>query len=250
MRLGASIVLGVALALGASGCVSGADYRGVELNPTLSLSRTGTVAVCVHDRRPYVVSGEVDPNYVGILRTGLGIPSTWTTASELPLAEDMAHSIRQALDRAGLRALTVVAPPDESPDRARLRASDGGGQAALYIVLEDWRSDTWTDVTLDYHLTLQVLGRHGDVLAEVPLRGVDDLGTSDDPHARASTQCPLAWKRKADFLLSSSGVTTALERCFGGSPGSPPPGALGVRDESFTGSHSSSEPLVDPLLGD
>jgi hypothetical protein len=73
------------------GGFAGADWP-MPYDPTPTVGSNGkSVAVTVEDRRPYIVSGDKAPTFIGIMRAGFGNP--WDTTLEP--AEPVAQKIRR-----------------------------------------------------------------------------------------------------------------------------------------------------------
>jgi hypothetical protein len=92
--------------LGLSGCAVGNQHQYAGVAPDLTLKATHSVAVVVVDRRPYVVSGDKDPDFVGLQRGGFGNPFDVTTASGKALASDIADDVTAAPQEAGRQQLS------------------------------------------------------------------------------------------------------------------------------------------------
>ena len=59
----------VAVAALLGGCAVGGTYNYSEMPIAMQgISTTGTVAIAVHDTRPYVISGGKQPTFVGLAR--------------------------------------------------------------------------------------------------------------------------------------------------------------------------------------
>jgi len=114
------IISGAALALLCSGCAVGVkhkyDHQALDL-PAASSGKT--VEVAVLDQRPYVVSNEKSPNFVGVSRGGSSNPVNVETESGQPLAANMGADIVSALQTAGLKASQIVLASPVTPVSAR-----------------------------------------------------------------------------------------------------------------------------------
>lgn len=102
------------------GCAIGNTHRYDLGDASFDLESKNTVAISVVDLRPYILSGDKLPNFVGLLRGGFGNPFDVTTDSDRPLAEDMTISIVESLKKDNIRAIAV--PVSASTDEAAARS--------------------------------------------------------------------------------------------------------------------------------
>jgi hypothetical protein len=205
-----ALVLLVACLL-VNGCAVGNRYAysTVVLEPDLAGS--GRVSVATQDRREYVLSGDKEPQFVGLQRGGFGNPFDVRTSDDRPLADDMTATIVAALAMRGFQPVAASVAPSADAAKVRKVLSEGGARRALLLTLREWKSDTYVNVELGYDVTLEVLDADGNVLASKRLEGRDDLGgNSWSPPLHATKAVPLAFKAKLDELLSDPAITRAL----------------------------------------
>ena len=81
------VIAAAFVALG--GCAIGNKYDYEVASIELPVVGTNEIGVAVVDRRPYVVSGDKQPDFVGLQRGGFGNPFDVTTKSGNPMAADM-----------------------------------------------------------------------------------------------------------------------------------------------------------------
>src|SRR4051812_18081252 len=100
-------VLAVAAALG--GCAVGQTYKYSDAPMSLEgVSSAGAVAIAVQDARPYVISGNKAPTFVGLQRGGFGNPFDVNTQSGGPLANEIRDAIARALKARGVSVTPVA----------------------------------------------------------------------------------------------------------------------------------------------
>jgi hypothetical protein len=146
------------LALG--GCAIGNRYDYGSSISGLPVSGSGKLAVNVVDARPYVLSGEKKPDFVGLQRGGFGNPFDVRTGSGRPLADEMRDAIAKALQQQGF---TVVGGSEAAPRKLELR------------VLE-WKTDVMMKMKTMYDLQLSVFDAGGALVAQSKTKG-EDVGT-------------------------------------------------------------------------
>jgi len=194
------------------GCAIGVKHNYADAVPQLTVSGPGTLAVATHDQRPYIVSGDTGPAFVGLSRGGYGNPFQVQTESARPLAEDMTRVMCRALNAKGFQCVPViVAAPDRS-DEVQRQLQAVAGNLALLLVLHEWKSDTYINTALTYNVTLSVLDSRGAVIVKIDMKGVDDLGGDFwNPPAHARTAVPTAFKQKLEELLDHPEVLAAFQ---------------------------------------
>jgi len=157
-RLCAAAAICTALFL--AGCAVGNRYDYRTAIEGLPVSGTQTVAVDVVDARPYVLSGDKDPSFVGLQRGGFGNPFDVKTASGGPLAGEMRAGIANALQQ---RGFTVAAPDAAAPRKMELRVFE-------------WKTDVMARMKVLYDLKLSIFDDQGKLLAQSAAKGEDVLG--------------------------------------------------------------------------
>jgi hypothetical protein len=138
-----------------AGCAVGNRYDYAGSITALPVTGTGNLALNVVDARPYVLSGDKTPDFIGLQRGGFGNPFDVRTASGRPLADEMRDAIANALRKQGY---TVVGIKDAAPRRMELK------------VLE-WKSDAMMHFSIAYDLALNVYDGQGTLLAASTNKG-------------------------------------------------------------------------------
>jgi len=146
------------LALG--GCAVGNRYDYGSAISGLPVSGSGKLAVDVVDARPYVLSGEKKPDFVGLQRGGFGNPFDVRTASGRPLAVEMRESIASALQKQGY---VVVSDAEAASRKMELRVFD-------------WKTDVMMKMKTIYDLQLTVFDSSGVQIAQSRTKG-EDVGS-------------------------------------------------------------------------
>lgn len=203
-------LLGVALVL--SGCAVGNTHQLVDTTPEFVAKEALTLGLAVQDRRPFVLDGDKDPDFVGVQRGGFGNPFDVRTSSKQPLASDFSAVAAQALKKNKLSVTVNTPAPKDNPDEVKQKLRATGADRLLYLAIKQWKSDTYTNTALLYDLTLSVLGQDGAVLAEKSVTGDEDLGGSFmNPPAHAKTAVPKAFTRIFADLFNDPKIVAALK---------------------------------------
>jgi hypothetical protein len=149
------------------GCAIWVKHNYTDAMPQLTVAGTGTLAVATHDQRPYIVSGDTGPEFVGLSRGGYGNPFQVHTESARPLAEDMTRVMCRALNEKGFQCVPVIVATHDRPDEVQRQLQAVAGNLALLLVLNEWKSDTYINTNLTYNVTLSVLDSRGRDLRRV-----------------------------------------------------------------------------------
>lgn len=149
-----------ALWLTLGGCAVGNRYDYGSAISGLPVSGSGKLAVDVVDVRPYVLSGDKKPDFVGLQRGGFGNPFDVRTASGQPLAAEMRDAISKALQQQGF---VVVGGTEAAPRKLELRVFE-------------WKTDVMMKMKTLYDLQLSVFDAGGALLAQSRTKG-EDVGT-------------------------------------------------------------------------
>lgn len=213
MRGSARIILIATMAVSLAGCAVGrkVDYAAP---PELSLAGNGMrVALAVVDHRPYVMSGDKDPSFVGLQRSGFGIPFDVNTQSGRPLASDFGQSISQALSARGYVVEELDLDHTTPTDTAARQAVATGAERSIILEITEWKTDTAARAALYYALSLDVYDRRASRLGHEQISGRDNLGGSFwdlDPAASAAEVAREAFKRKMVLLFNDPDIKPAL----------------------------------------
>lgn len=136
------------------GCAFGqkVDYR---QSTTFTAAQSDTpVVVNIIDERPYVLSGNKSPTFVGVLRALYYNPFNVNTLTGLPLSSDIGEAVRVSLERASIQASVVSSTNSAAP-----------GQKLLLLLIREWKTDTYMRARFDYDMTATVYDGAGKVLA-------------------------------------------------------------------------------------
>jgi hypothetical protein len=207
MRLAIALVVVVA----AAGCAHGNKHGYTAVRPNLAVQGTLPVAVVVQDVRPYILTKEKTPDFVGLQRGGFGNPFDVTTESGRPLADDFSMSIADALARRGYKTMQAKAPAGRVPPDARAVAAESKASRVALVTIHEWKSDTYHNVALIHEVTLRVFDATGAPLATSSVSGRDNLGGSMwNAPDYAKGAVPTAYARKIEALFGSEAVIKSM----------------------------------------
>jgi hypothetical protein len=195
-------ILAAALLLGACASQSYSDLP-VAMQ---GVAASGTIAVAVHDQRPYITSKQKEESFAGLQRGGYGNPFDLKTPNNTPLAAEMRDSLVKALKARGANAVPVAASPFEPTSAVRTKVLATKARRSALVVLREWKTDTQMRTDFSYDTTVHVLDEGGRELASHTVKGLDALGFSQ----AGGETITKATAAKLDALFSEPKVAAAL----------------------------------------
>jgi len=196
-------------ALGAlGGCVVGQKHTLLTADPRVELAGEGPLAVSALDHRPYVVGGEKQPTFLGLLRNSVGMPFDINTEGRRAVSDEVATVLAEALERAGFDVRTVSTRPDQG--RAEVIAAVLDQSRLALLTINELKSDTYARTRLQYDLNLKVFAADGELLAESVAQGEESLGGGFDTSKHTKDAVPAALSAQLERLLNDPGVVEAL----------------------------------------
>jgi hypothetical protein len=200
------LLVGIVATLGA--CAFGQTYNYSNAPVTLQgLSATGSIAVGVQDRRSYILSGNKQEKFVGLMRGGFGNPFDVNTPSGGPLAIDIRDALVASLRTKNATVVPVVIHPSETPERAKETLLATKAHRLVLVRMNEWKSDTYMNMALLYDVSLDVMDDKGNVLAKNALNGRDNLGTQLISQEATATN---AFASKMSLLFENDKIIAAL----------------------------------------
>ncbi len=190
------------------------DYRGAR--PALDISTDDAVAIAIQDRREYVVSGGKPENWVGLIRSRVGIPFDVHTTSNDALAADLGHALVETFAFHGVKATYVRVPPETSLEEVMTRLEKSGSRKLLLITILEWRTDQYATTRMDFQFRAELFDAGRLSLARHAIQGSEALGRINAGQ--------IAEKKLADLLRGP--ISSALQGPKGvaGVPAAPRPG--------------------------
>jgi hypothetical protein len=194
-----------------SGCIK-YTYNLANVKPELYPAGNSSVAVASQDQRSYVVSGKTKPQVVGVIRGTFGNPLYMTTATRRPLADEMRDVITGALRKKGFKTIPVVVAATAPVEQVRKKLADTGADKLIHFQIKQWKSDTYSNVRLEYVMNLTVFDKKGKLLAERESSGDENLGSGGFNILKGTRKkVPEAFKKKLEELFNAPDIIKALE---------------------------------------
>jgi hypothetical protein len=189
------------------GCAIGVTHEYQNAAPELKATAGAKLGLGVQDKRVYIVSKNKPETFVGLSRGGFNNPFDVNTVSGKPLADDFTQTIQAALSSKGVKvnALSLPVGTDESEAIKLLSAA---GDKAIFIVIYEWKSDTFVETTLAYDIQAKVIDASGKVLASKKMSGKDSLGSAGmNPPGYSRQVVPVAFRKKLEELFAAPEIS-------------------------------------------
>jgi hypothetical protein len=186
------------------------QYHDIDLNFTVSGS--SNIVLAVHDMRTEVLTTNKTPDFVGYMRSGVGIPYNIGTKSKRPLADDIAEDVSKALTKKGFRVTVVQSPPSETHEQLVIRLKAMNAGMPVVMQLTEWHSDSYQAVWYNFNIAMQVYDAEGKFLGQKQLQGKETVGTTMwNPVKLAKKRMPEAFKARMEDLFNSPEITAVLK---------------------------------------
>jgi len=192
-----------------TGCAIGNKYDYSNVAVALPFQGSGELGLAVLENRPYVISGDKAPSFIGIQRGGFGNPFDVTTRTGKPLAADMATSLGLALKRSGYKVATLDI---QSPDASAIATAVTrlGQRRNVILKVNEWKTDVMMRIRLIYDLHLQITDEAGRTIASNTLQGDDVVGGGGFEGQNASSASS-AFETKVGRLFNDPEIIAALK---------------------------------------
>lgn len=192
------------------GCAVGNTHRYDLGDASFDLASKNSVAVSVVDLRPYILSGNKTPNFVGLMRGGFGNPFDIATDSDRALADDITSSIVQSMKKDGVPATGVTVPPGSDKTTARGLLLAANAQRFALLAIREWKTDSYLNTELIFDMSLEILRKDGVTIGGKALKGREVLGPVLVP-ADARVHAEKAIRNKLEAAFTDPSVEAALE---------------------------------------
>ena len=201
--LGMSFVI-----LALSGCAVGNQYDYRSADVSLPVTGAGELGVGVVDNRSYVLSGDKDPNFIGVQRGGFSNPFNVKTVSGQSLTDDLAVSLEKSLRKSGF-TVTSLAIPSAEPSIVASTVAENGKSKNIVLTVTEWKTDIYLKMSLHFNLLLQVISNEGATVAENRTQGNEIIGGGGLESQNAKTAMA-AFETKIGRLFNNEAIIDAL----------------------------------------
>jgi hypothetical protein len=195
--------LGIVLLTLLTGCVAGNTHTFNYVPTERSEIGQGRVVLlyAVDDQRPYILSNDEPPSFVGEQRNGYGMPFNVNTAGNRPFAQVVQETVQRDLEASGFR----VTPSTEKGGDVAATLRTANAARGLMIVMREFKSDTFNNINVDYDFEAIVYGADGKELARNKVAGEDVLeGSIMNPPKAAKQKVPAHFYDRIHMLVAGN----------------------------------------------
>jgi ABC-type transport system substrate-binding protein len=191
------------------GCAVGNTYNYSRADVNLAVQGHSELGLAVIDNRPYILSGDKEPNFVGLQRGGFGNPFNVKTESGRPLAVEMAEAMKSELEENGFKVFDLqISDSGSSVIASAVRQTAKSRNVILTV--NEWKTDAMMSFGLSYDLSLKVMDDSANLLAETSTSGSKEkLGGAGFEGAN-SISAANAFSSKIGQLFNEPEVMSAL----------------------------------------
>ena len=122
----------------------------------------------------------------------------------------MLKTLQTTLSAKGVRVIAVSLPLGIDETEAIKRLATTGDKSVL-IVLNEWKSDTYSNTSLTYDIQALIVGANGKIVSSKKLSGMDNLGgNAFNPPEHSRNAVPIAFRKKLEELFSAPEISSHL----------------------------------------
>lgn len=206
-----SIVILAIMALFTS-CAVNQDVPYENVTGDISFEGNNSVAIAVWDQREMIVNGARKPNFVGYMRSGVGIAYPMGTETKENFADVIAENMAATLNKNGFSATPVKTEFIDSQDDIVSKLTNQQKDRSLLLILNEYHTDCYGLTNLMLNLDIKVYDQDGNLLAEKNIR--ESKGLGGDPFWGAGdykNYIPENHKDVLEKILSADEIKKALQ---------------------------------------
>ena len=169
------------------------------------------ISIAVWDQREQVRSGNRKRNFVGYMRTAIGIAYPMGTFSGRPLADDITRSIVRSFQNKGCTVEVIATSNSYTQEQILENFKKSGSAKFILIKMNQYHTDGYGAQSLHYNLQVGVYDRKGNLIKEKNYIDERKIGGSAfwGPR-RYKKYMPEAFKKLMEKIFSDIEITSAL----------------------------------------
>ncbi len=198
--IGASVLL-------LSGCttVLTANETAPEIN---FVEKPTEISIAVLDKRAYVVDNDKEPAFEGIIRSGFGIPYSYSTPTKEAMSVYLTNRLSAGFGKKGIKATVVSTEPTMSVDTIVGSLSKDDLKSVLFV-LNEWKYDfhTFTDNSW-YDMDVIIVDKLGNKKIVKNFKGENDIPDG----SLISNEMQLIYKQRFEKVFSDPEIRLAFSQ--------------------------------------
>lgn len=194
-------------------CAVGRKVKYNDLKLDLFDVKTKNISLALLDHREAVIDGSRKPDFVGYMRSNVGIAYPIGTESKNSLMVDLTNNIVNSLDRYDVKvtSLSTKWQDDEKTVKTELLSLEGDKK--ILLVFDQLNTDGYMIQFLYYKVNLYIYDKDGTLLKYKSIDGKEKLGGNVAFGAGAyKTYMPEAMKRLFQDIFKDKEVIQSINK--------------------------------------
>lgn len=190
--------------------VVGKKVNYLDSGARLQYAGQGSVVVMTRDERPYVLSGDKKPDFVGLLRGGFGNTFDVVNETTHPVADDISASMAASLNAAGFTASVELPVAGETAEQAVTRVAAKTPDRFLLVRVINLKQDGYASYTWHGEVTISVYDRSGALLQSFDSKLAEPIGKVTGKYVDFAAKVTHAYRVGLETWLNDAKLQTAL----------------------------------------
>lgn len=153
------------LAILMTSCAISRKVQYDNLVANVEVQGTKSVAIAALDHREHVLVNGKAVDFVGYMRSTVGIPYPIGTKSKKPFADDVASSINHTLSGKGYKCSVIITTPKDAENDIINKLKDSSSDVSILFLMNAWWTDTSYPTFLNYDVTISLYDKSGTLLS-------------------------------------------------------------------------------------
>lgn len=137
-------------------------YDGLKMN--LSEIKTKSISLALLDQREAVIDGSRKPDFVGYMRSNVGIAFPIGTESKNNFMSDLSSDIENSLSRFGVNVNNIVTSHTEKESEVKSKLLSTDDNKKIFFVFDELHTDGMAIQVLHYKINVFVYDKNNELL--------------------------------------------------------------------------------------
>ncbi|WP_281310749.1 hypothetical protein [Flavobacterium flavigenum] len=185
-------------------------YDGLKLD--LFDIKTKNIDLALLDHREAVIDGSRKPDFVGYMRSNVGIAYPIGTESKNNLMLDLSNNIVNSLDRYDIKVTSLTTKWQEDEKTVKSQLLSLNGDKKIFLVFDQLHTDGYMIQFFYYKIHLYIYDKDGALLKYKSIEGKEKLGGNVAFGAGAyKTYMPEAMKKLFEDMFKDKEIAGLLK---------------------------------------
>ncbi|WP_348798540.1 lipoprotein [Flavobacterium adhaerens] len=170
------ILLGLVALILLSSCAVNQTIKYDGLKLDLFDIKTKNIDLALLDHREQVVNGSKKPDFVGYMRSGVGIAYTIKTKSKNEFVVDLSNNIVNSLAKFDINVTNLKTKYQDDENTVKQELLKLNGNKKILLVIDQLHTDGYGIEFLKYKINLYIYDKDGKLLKYKAINGDEKLG--------------------------------------------------------------------------